>query len=78
VTALTGGFPGVFTVYNVLHADSVAFTAARAAVGYDTSNPVTGVKSPLCKGQLDGLLRTYGFLPFAADSNGITCTFSTP
>lgn len=78
VAALTGGFPGVFTVYNVLHADSVAFTAARGAVGYDTSNPVSGAKSPLCSGQLDGLLRKYGFLPFTADANGITCTFSTP
>jgi phosphate transport system substrate-binding protein len=78
-TAVYGGtFPGVFTLYNVLHADSVAFLSARGAVGYDTSNPVSGAKSPLCSGKLDKVLRTYGMLPFSADANGLTCTFSTP
>lgn len=77
-SVITGGFPGVFTLYNVVHTDSVAYTSALAAVGYDTSNPVSGVKSPLCTGQLDKTLTTYGFLPFPANGNGITCTFATP
>ena len=70
----SGTFPGVRTVYNVLDTDSVAFTAARNAVGFDAANPTTGVKSPLCSGQLASLLQAYGFTPLAADGNGITCT----
>jgi phosphate transport system substrate-binding protein len=73
-----GTFPGVRSIYNVLHTDAVAYTSALKAVGYDTANPVSGFKSPLCHGELASILKTYGFTPLAADANGITCALSTP
>lgn len=72
-----GTFPGVRTVFNVVDTDSVAYTAARGAVGFDPANPtVVASRSPLCNGQLDAVLRTFGFTPLAADANGVTCTVS--
>lgn len=71
-----GAFPGARVVYNVLHTNSVGYTEALRAVGYDTANPTTGVRSPLCTGQMATLLQTFGFTPLAADGNGITCTVS--
>ncbi len=69
-----GVFPGVRTVYNVLDTDSVAYAQALKAVGFDSANPTTGVRSPLCSGQLASVLQTYGFTPLAPDANGTTCT----
>ena len=70
-----GTFPGVRTVYNVVDTDSVAYTAARGAVGFDPANPTaTASRSPLCNGDLATVLRTFGFTPLAADANGVTCT----
>ncbi|WP_426573672.1 substrate-binding domain-containing protein [Aquihabitans sp. McL0605] len=74
---LNGGYPGTRTVYFVLDTDSVAYSAALAAVGFDANNPVSGVRSPLCNGDLASTLRRYGFLPLAPDANGVTCTLST-
>ena len=74
---LNGGYPGTRTVYFILDTDSVAYNAALAAVGYDATNPVSGVRSPLCNGDLAATLTRYGFLPLPADANGITCTLST-
>ncbi|HEV7721117.1 MAG TPA: substrate-binding domain-containing protein [Iamia sp.] len=74
-TVISGGaFPGVRTVYNVLHTDSLGYAEAQRAVGYDTANPASGVRSPLCNGQLATVLQTFGFTPLAANGNGITCT----
>ncbi len=75
---ITGGFIGAFTLYNIVDTDSVAYASAVKAIGYDVNNKVTGFKSPLCKGQLVSVLQTYGVTPFAADGNGITCTFAAP
>lgn len=75
-TVINGGqFPGVRTVYNVLHTNSVGYAEALRAVGYDTANPTTGVRSPLCNGQLTSTLERFGFTPLAPNGNGITCTF---
>jgi phosphate transport system substrate-binding protein len=70
-----GTFPGVRNVYNVLHTDSVAYTAARAAVGFDAANPTdVSKRSPLCNGQLASTLERFGFTPLPANANGVTCT----
>lgn len=69
-----GQFPGVRTVYNVLHTNSVGYAEALRAVGYDSANPTTGVRSPLCTGQLTSVLERFGFTPLPANGNGITCT----
>jgi phosphate transport system substrate-binding protein len=75
-TVINGGqFPGARTVYNVLHTNSVGYAEALRAVGYDTANPVGGVRSPLCNGQLTSVLERFGFTPLPANGNGITCTF---
>jgi len=75
---INGPFPGARVVYNVLDTDSVDYAWALKAVGFDSANVATGVKSPLCTGKLATVLKTYGFLPLAADSHGITCQVETP
>ena len=75
---ITGGqFPGVRTVYNVLHTDSLGYVEARRAVGFDAADPTNGVRSPLCNGAMATVLQTYGFTPLAPNGNGITCTVET-
>ncbi|HEX7133940.1 MAG TPA: substrate-binding domain-containing protein [Iamia sp.] len=69
-----GQFPGARTVFNVLHTDSLGYAEALRAVGYDTANPATGVRSPLCNGQMATVLQKFGFTPLPANGNGITCT----
>ncbi len=74
-TVISGGnFPGVRTVYNVLHTNSLGYAEALRAVGYDTANPTSGVRSPLCNGEMATVLQTFGFTPLAPNANGITCS----
>lgn len=72
-----GDFPGVRTVYNVLDTDSLAYAEALRAVGFDSADPVSGVRSPLCSGEMATVLETFGFTPLAPNANGITCTIET-
>jgi phosphate transport system substrate-binding protein len=69
--AISGGFPGVRTVYNVLDTRLPSYPQALRVVGFDATGP-----GFLCAGapSVAATLTTYGFTPLPADAAGNTCT----
>ncbi|WP_344422537.1 PstS family phosphate ABC transporter substrate-binding protein [Amycolatopsis minnesotensis] len=69
--AFTDGFLGARTVYHVLDTRSKSYGQALRGVGFDSTG-----QSPLCHGDLNATLKTFGFKPLAANSAGTTCVKS--
>jgi hypothetical protein len=63
-------YPGIRIVYNVIDSriGTVSADLARAFVGFD--NSVSGTKSPLCNGDLEGIILSNGFATLPSSGGG--------
>ncbi|CAM8642643.1 PstS ABC-type phosphate transport system, periplasmic component [Acidimicrobiia bacterium] len=63
-------FPGIRIVYNVVDSriGTVSADLARAFVGFD--NSAGGTKSPLCNGELEGIILSNGFATLPSSGGG--------
>ena len=71
VTA-TNTFPGVRFIYNVLDSriGATSLAAARAVVGFDNVASGSTYRSPLCNGDLEGIILSAGFAALPASVGG--------
>lgn len=72
--AFADTYLGSRTVFHILDNRTPAYDQAKRAVGFDEGDDAS-TASPLCGGQLAGLITQYGFKTISGD-NGLSCTLS--